>query len=152
MKALRGILIFQSWGSQAHCWSRNAVVGPERGHIWQPWSWRWGSSGKAEMNGPGSKISDFYPKLFARWVRLAVFRVSLLFSSIKWAKSFVGLCSEFPKSREVPQIKDAAAEQCLQGEMWQYLSDFSLISIGLLSSEASRIFHLQHFHPRCERD
>lgn len=69
------------------------------------------------MNGPGSKISDFYPKLFARWVRLAVFRVSLLFSSIKWAKSFVGLCSEFPKSREVPQIKDAAAEQCLQGEM-----------------------------------
>lgn len=109
MKTLGGILSSQSW-RQDRWWGRNTVVGPNTVHIWQPWSWRWGSSVKDEINRPGSKISGFYLKLFARWIRLAVCRDPVFFSSLKWAKSFPGLCSVLQKSRDVHQIKNTAAE------------------------------------------
>lgn len=46
-----------------------------------------GTQLKDLSNGQGSKISDFYLKLFTRCIRLAVCRASSLYSSLKCAKT-----------------------------------------------------------------
>lgn len=128
----------------------HTALGPDRNHIWQPWSCRWRSLAERWKNGPGSKMFDFYLKLFNRCIRLVVCRVLLRFSSLKWSKNLPVLCKVCSIKAESIQSKEhrSWATACNEGH-YNILLAFHLFQVGLLSSECSITFHPQNFYSSC---
>lgn len=106
MKTLGRILSSSDWVRQDHWWSRNMVIGPDRGHIWQPWSWRWGIR----------SITKDQRFLISSWssspdVLDWPSTVCLLLSPSKRAKNLSGPHYILHKSREMDQTKNTGAER-----------------------------------------
>lgn len=108
MKTLGRILSSSDWVMQDPCWSRNTVMGPDSGHIRQPWSCRWGirsiTKDQRFLISSWSSSPDVLD-----WPRA----VCLLFSPSKRAKNLSGPHYILHKSREVDQ-RAQGLSSCLQ--------------------------------------
>ena len=106
IKILGRIPSSSDWVTQDPCWSRNTGMGPDRGHVRQPWSCRWGIKSVTKdqrfLISSWSSLPDVLD-----WPRA----VCLLFSPSKRAKNLSGPHYILYKSREVDQTKNTGAEQ-----------------------------------------
>lgn len=125
MKILGRIPSSSDWVMQDACWSRNTGMGPDRGHVRQPWSCRWGIKSITEDQRFLISSWSSSPDVLD-WPRA----VCLLFSPSKRAKNLSGPHYILHKSREVDQTKNTGAEQLPAVRAFLIVSGFSLPSSG----------------------